>query len=101
MPTHIRAKANVFNHLIAIFVGLGSFTYGFNLVAIGSVIGLSSFSEYFHFSLTDSYGSAITGASIGIFTGGGLIGCLTVNWLCDKLGRKIGIQILAVVCFGK
>lgn len=36
-----------YNFLIVFFVALGSFTYGFNSAISGSVLGLSSFLDYF------------------------------------------------------
>lgn len=36
-----------YNFLIIFFVALGSFTYGFNSAISGSVLGLSSFLNYF------------------------------------------------------
>ncbi|CAG9955375.1 unnamed protein product [Clonostachys rosea f. rosea IK726] len=37
-----------YNFLIIFFVALGSFTYGFNSAISGSVLGLSSFLDYFN-----------------------------------------------------
>ncbi|KFZ16138.1 hypothetical protein V501_02371 [Pseudogymnoascus sp. VKM F-4519 (FW-2642)] len=92
---------NRYNFLIVFFVALGSFTYGFNAAIIGSVYGLPSFLEYFHIELTgpnSSYGTQITGATNGLFAGGGMIGCMIVPWLADKFGRKVGIQMICVLC---
>ncbi len=98
MAAHVRARANTYNYLVAFFVALGSFTYGFNSAIIGSVIGLPSFYAYFDFEATSSYGGSIIGASNGLYTGGGAIGCWTVNWLSDKLGRRMAIQIIVLIC---
>ena len=98
MAAHVRARANTYNYLVAFFVALGSFTYGFNSAIIGSVIGLPSFYAYFDFVATSSYGGSIIGASNGLYTGGGVIGCWTVNWLSDKLGRRMAIQIIVLIC---
>jgi hypothetical protein len=92
MVVHIRAKTNSYNFAIAFFVGLGSFTYGFDSAIVSSVIGLPSFYSYFNFEYTSSYGSSIIGANSA---GGGAIGCWVVNWLSDKLGRRLAIQIIA------
>ena len=80
MVVHIRAKANSYNFAIVFFIGLGSFAYGFNSTIIGPIIGLPSF-----------------GAYNGVYAGGGAIGCWIVNWLSYNLGRKLAIQIIAVI----
>ncbi|KAK5209182.1 hypothetical protein LTR41_005581 [Exophiala xenobiotica] len=95
---HVRAKANRYNFAIAFFVALGSFTYGFNSAIIGSVIGEPSFYSYFKFEATSAYGGRILGASNGTYAGAGVIGCWTVFWLLDTLGRKRAVQIIALVC---
>lgn len=90
-----------YNFLIVFYVALGSFTYGYNAAIIGSVYGLPSFFDYFNIQLTGpnaSYGTQITGATNGLFAGGGMIGCMIVPWLTDKFGRKLGIQIICSVC---
>lgn len=40
-------KANRYNHVIALFVCLGSYSYGFNSGIIGGVIGQPSWYSYF------------------------------------------------------
>ncbi|KAK4942012.1 hypothetical protein LTR10_018193 [Elasticomyces elasticus] len=95
---HVRAKANTYNFAIAFFVALGSFTYGFNSAIIGSVIGEPSFYSYFKFEATSTYGGRILGASNGCYAGAGVVGCWTVFWLLDKLGRKRAVQVIALVC---
>ena len=95
---HVRAKANRYNFAIAFFVALGSFTYGFNSAIIGSVIGEPSFYSYFKFEATSAYGGRILGASNGTYAGAGVVGCWTVFWLLDKLGRKRAVQVIALVC---
>lgn len=97
MP-HQRAKANRYNFAVAFFVALGSFTYGFNSAIIGSVIGQPSFYTYFNFVASSSNGASIIGASNGGYAGAGVIGCLTVFWVLDTLGRKRAIQIAALLC---
>lgn len=98
MAPLVRAKANRYNFAIAFFSSLGSFTYGFNSSIIGSVIGMPSFYSYFNFVSSSSYGGSIIGASNGLYAGAGAIGCWTVFWLLDKLGRKRAIQIISVIC---
>jgi MFS family permease len=33
-----------------------------------------------------------------LFPAGGLIGCLSVGWLADRIGRKPTMQIICVIC---
>jgi MFS family permease len=89
-----RVKANRYNHLIALFVCFGSYSYGFNSGIIGGVIGQPSWYSYFDMDPTGSYATSIIETSIGIYYAGGFFGCLTVNWLTNKLGRRAGIQII-------
>ncbi|KAF2465292.1 MFS transporter, partial [Lindgomyces ingoldianus] len=95
------AIANRYNFLIVFLVTFGSLTYGYNSAIIGSVIGLPSFFEYFDISLTGPHaveGSRITGATNGLFAGGGLIGCFIITWLADVVGRQNSIQVTASLC---
>ncbi|RFU33599.1 hypothetical protein B7463_g2768, partial [Scytalidium lignicola] len=94
-------EGNRYNYLIVFFVALGSFTYGYNSAIIGSVLGLPSFFNYFNIELTGpnaAYGNRITGATNGLFSGGGMIGCVITAWLADKVGRRMGVQIICVTC---
>lgn len=113
------AGGNRYNYLIVFFVALGSFTYGYNSAILGAVLGLPSFFSYFNIDLfgpNSNYGNQITGgifrtllqsykratdtflATNGLFSGGVIIGCMLVAALAGKVGRKKGIQIIAVVC---
>jgi MFS family permease len=94
MTATTRVKANRYNHLIALFVCLGSYSYGFNSGIIGGVIGQPSWYSYFDMDPTGSYATSIIETSIGIYYAGGFFGCLTVNWLTNKLGRRAGIQVI-------
>lgn len=98
MTAHTTARANGYNFIIAFFVGLGSFTYGFDSAIVGSVIGPPSFYSYSNFECTSSYGSSIIGANNGVYAGGGAIGCWIINWFSDRLGRRLAIQIIATIC---
>ncbi|OAL34558.1 hypothetical protein AYO20_06188 [Fonsecaea nubica] len=89
---------NRYNFLVVFFVTFGSLTYGYNSAVIGAVIGLPSFFTYFDIDIKSSGGSRITGATNGLFAGGGFIGCIFITWLADKVGRKRSIQITASVC---
>ncbi|KIW32538.1 uncharacterized protein PV07_04071 [Cladophialophora immunda] len=91
------AGGTKYNFLIVFFVALGSFTYGFNSAIMGLVIGLPAFFQYFNISLDDTQGNQITGATNGLYSGGGILGCIFVPWLLDRLGRRRTIQIAAAV----
>lgn len=59
----VGAKANRYNVLIAFFVTLGSFTYGFNSSVTAGVIGLPSFFEYIGIDITTSSGNSTLGGA--------------------------------------
>ena len=96
MASHVRVKANRYNHIVALFVCLGSYAYGFNSGVIGAVIGLPSWYSYFGMVSGSAYAASIIDASNGLYYAGGFFGCLTVNWLSDTLGRRLAIQL--IVC---
>ncbi|KAM0323528.1 hypothetical protein ACHAQA_008809 [Verticillium albo-atrum] len=95
------AASNRYNFLIIFFVALGSFTYGFNSAIIGSVLGLQSFLNYFNLDLSGpdaETGNRLIGAMNGLFAGGGFIGCWLVPLLLNAVGRRMAIQISALLC---
>ncbi|KAF2021156.1 general substrate transporter [Aaosphaeria arxii CBS 175.79] len=95
------ATGSFYNFLLVFFVALGSFTYGFNSAIIGSVLGLPSFFKHFDLDLEGANveeTNRIIGATNGMFAGGGMIGCLLVPWIANKLGRLRTIQIVALLC---
>lgn len=94
----VGARANRYNFVIALFVTLGSFTYGFNSAAMAGVLGLPSFYVYFAIDTTTSYGNSILGAVNGVFLAGGAIGCWSLAWLADAFGRRVCIQVVCVIC---
>uniref|UniRef100_A0A0B7KSN6 Major facilitator superfamily (MFS) profile domain-containing protein n=1 Tax=Bionectria ochroleuca TaxID=29856 RepID=A0A0B7KSN6_BIOOC len=90
-----------YNFLIIFFVALGSFTYGFNSAISGSVLGLSSFLNYFNLTTSGpgvSKSNQIIGANNALFAGGGIIGCMTVPWFLDRCGRRLALQITCLIC---
>ncbi|UPK95564.1 hypothetical protein LCI18_006499 [Fusarium solani-melongenae] len=85
-----------YNFLIIFFVALGSFTYGFNSAISGSVLGLSSFLNYFNLVTSDpgtGKSNQIIGANNALFVGGGIIGCSLVPWLLDRCGRRLAASV--------
>ncbi|OAP57937.1 hypothetical protein AYL99_08675 [Fonsecaea erecta] len=94
----IGTKANRYNFLIAFFVTLGSFTYGYNSSVTAGVIGLPTFFKYFDIDVTTSSGSSTLGAINAVYLAGGAIGCWTLGWLADIIGRCRTIQVVCVIC---
>ncbi|KAF5556450.1 sugar transporter [Fusarium phyllophilum] len=93
--------ATRYNFALVFFVALGSFTYGFNASIMGTVFGLAPFFSYFNLDLTcpgADYANSMIGATNGLFSAGGIIGCLLMTKLADKFGRKRTIQAICVVC---
>ena len=93
----IAARANAYNYVVVFFAAWGSFTYGFNVIIIGSVLGLPSFYPYFKIDPTTSKGSSITGAINGLWAGGGAIGCWIVYLAADRYGRRRAIQVVCAL----
>ncbi|KAF4556988.1 Sugar (and other) transporter-like protein 56 [Elsinoe fawcettii] len=90
-----------YNYGIVFLVALGSFTYGFNASVMGTVFGLSSFYSYFRLDTTGagaSYANTIIGATQGLFSAGGIVGCCIVAWLANAVGRKLSVQIICTIC---
>ncbi|KAL4862345.1 hypothetical protein BDV12DRAFT_190475 [Aspergillus spectabilis] len=94
----VGGKANRYNFLIAFFVTLGSFTYGYNSSVTAGVIGLPSFFAYLGITPSTTQGDSIIGAINGVYLAGGAIGCWTLAWLADTIGRQRTIQIVCVIC---
>ncbi|KLP03307.1 related to sugar transporter [Fusarium fujikuroi] len=93
--------ATRYNFALVFFVALGSFTYGFNASIMGMVFGLAPFFSYFGLNLTGpgaDYANSMIGATNGLFSAGGIIGCLLMTKLADKFGRKRAIQGICAVC---
>lgn len=96
-----RGRVNPYNLIIVFFVGLGSFTNGFNNSIMATVMGLGSFYDYFNLDLSGpraSYTNSILGTIQGIFYAGGIVGCAIVAWLANKVGRRMSIQITCAIC---
>ena len=86
---------------------------------MGTVFGLPSFYSYFNLAvkgpgaahtndilgcelaeaIDDTYDPDIMMTAMnGLYSGGGIFGCLGVPWLANSLGRKPTIQITCIVC---
>ncbi|KAI5287584.1 hypothetical protein KEM54_005886 [Ascosphaera aggregata] len=80
---------------LAVFAAVGSFLFGYDSGVMTNVIASPNFLNYFD---TDPE-SNIIGAMNSTFSGGAAIGALCGGLLLDRWGRKIPIQIGAVVGF--
>ncbi|KAK7905434.1 hypothetical protein LTR67_000156 [Exophiala xenobiotica] len=75
---------------IVLFVGLGSITYGYGSSIIATTTGQPTFLSYFELD-TRSNATDLLGAINGLFSVGGLFGCISCFWIPDKYGRKKAI----------
>ena len=82
-------------HQIALFVALGSLTYGYSSSIIATTLGQPSFLTYFDLD-TRSDTAGLMGAINGMFQGGGLIGTLSCTVTADWLGRRKAMVIGSV-----
>ncbi|KAK9319695.1 general substrate transporter [Lipomyces orientalis] len=71
-----------------VFLAIGGFLFGYDSGIITSTIGQPVFVEYF-----GTPDAATTGGIVSGFTGGAIVGALSVSWLGDSLGRKKTIFI--------
>ena len=117
----MKTSQSSYNYSLIFLLALGSFTYGFNSSIIATVLGLSSYYEYFNLSTTgprSGYANNIIGgayncvmptsslgliisflaATNGVYAGGGIIGCFIGAALANALGRKPTVQIVCAVC---
>ncbi|CAK7210027.1 hypothetical protein SCUCBS95973_000653 [Sporothrix curviconia] len=102
-------KLTKYNVLIIAFAALGSLTFGYSNMIIGSTLGQPTFvyvearlvaTEYFHVNQSGN-SDKITGAMNGIYTGGGFLGALFSSWTADRFGRKWTIFLGALLaCSG-
>jgi MFS family permease len=81
---------------IVLFVGLGSITYGYGSSIIATTTGQPTFLEYFELD-TRSNAADLLGAINGLFSAGGLFGCISCFWIPDKFGRKKAILIASFI----
>ncbi|KAE8328868.1 general substrate transporter [Aspergillus sergii] len=92
------SQTSTYNKLVAIFVAVGSMTYGYCSSIISSTIGQPGWYTYFDLPQEGEPGYAsITTPAIstanGVFSAGGAVGTLFIMWSCDYFGRKVNIQL--------
>ncbi|OJJ51676.1 hypothetical protein ASPZODRAFT_148918 [Penicilliopsis zonata CBS 506.65] len=78
-------------HAICSFAALGSFLFGYDSGVIASTIAQKAFLARFG---SPTLSDAVAGAIVSSYTGGAILGSLSVSVLCDAYGRR------AVICLG-
>jgi MFS family permease len=89
---------SAFNIRIILILTLGSLTYGYAFSVISNTFGQPGFLQYFNLADNASYTNKIEGSISGLFSAGGILGALTVAYMCDKQGRKITMNTAALIC---
>lgn len=89
-------KATTYNYVVALVACLGSFTQGFNSGIIAMILGQPSWYAYFNL-IEPSHTAAMIDLCMGLYFLGGVLGCWSVNWLCDVFGRRRGIQAMVIL----
>ncbi|CAG8979141.1 hypothetical protein HYALB_00000274 [Hymenoscyphus albidus] len=84
----------IFNVSLAIFAATGSFLFGYDSGVMTDVIASENFLEYFDTNPK----SSIIGAINSTFNGGAVFGALMGGLTMDRFGRRITIQIGALIC---
>ncbi|KAL5335824.1 sugar transporter [Aspergillus crustosus] len=76
----------------AVFLAIGGFLFGYDSGIISSSIAQPHFIEYMN-----DPSSAARGGIVSSFTGGAILGALSVSLLADKYGRKMTVFIGAII----
>ncbi|KAJ5918416.1 hypothetical protein N7466_010408 [Penicillium verhagenii] len=79
---------------IAALAAMGSFLFGYDSGVMTDVIDSTNFLQSFHTTQT----SAIIGAINSTYSGGAMIGAFQGGYTVDRFGRKITIQMGALIC---
>ncbi|KAJ5149074.1 hypothetical protein N7448_000652 [Penicillium atrosanguineum] len=92
------SQTSTYNRLVAVFVAIGSMTYGYCASIISSTIGQPGWYTYFNLPAEGEPGyDSITTPAIstanGVFSAGGAVGTLFMMWSCEHFGRKANIQL--------
>ncbi|PQE19200.1 hexose carrier protein [Rutstroemia sp. NJR-2017a BBW] len=79
-----------------LFLAIGGFLFGYDSGIVTSTIGQPEFISYF-----GAPDASTEGGIVSSFTGGAILGALSVSWLADVLGRKKTIALGgAISAFG-
>ena len=96
-----RLIPNTFNLGIVIFVAIGSTCCSYGMSVISSTIGQPSFYTHFHLATEGTPGysrtSNLIGAANGLNCAGSAFGAALTAWTADRFGRRVGIQLGAVI----
>ncbi|KAJ5539981.1 hypothetical protein N7513_008313, partial [Penicillium frequentans] len=84
----------LYSIFIASLAAMGSFLFGYDSGVMTDVIDSANFLEYFHTTQT----SAIIGAINSAYSGGAMIGAFQGSFTLDRFGRKVTIQMGALIC---
>ncbi|OAL44212.1 general substrate transporter, partial [Pyrenochaeta sp. DS3sAY3a] len=81
---------------------LGSLCYGYAFSIISTTLGQPGFYSYFELAASSTepnyaYTNRIIGAMNGLFSAGAFMGCWTMGWMADALGRKKALIIATVL----
>lgn len=80
----------------AVFLAIGGFLFGYDSGIISSTIAQPYFVEYM-----GTPSESEKGGIVSSFTGGAILGALSVSYLADKLGRRKSVFVGAVIsCLG-
>jgi len=79
-------------YAISAFAAIGGGLFGFDISSMAGVIGTMAYKRYFNNPLDERQGG-ITAA----MPAGSLFGALLSSYLSDRWGRRIAIQIAAVI----
>lgn len=72
---------------------LGGALFGFDISSMSAIIGTDTYQNYFGPNISSDVQGGITAS----MPGGSFVGALCSGFISDKLGRKIAIQIGAVI----
>jgi len=100
MKDTTKVGATRYNYLMVYLMALVSYGSGFQTGILGSVLGFTSFFEYFNIETTGpnaSHGNSLLGALNGVYFAGAAITCLSMHFIIDAIGRKRGLQLCCVV----
>ncbi|KAF2663155.1 general substrate transporter [Microthyrium microscopicum] len=83
-----------FNAALAVFAGTGSFLFGYDSGVMTDVIQSPNFLGFFRTEANEP----IVGAIVAVFSGGAVFGALMGGETMDRIGRKMTVQMGAIIC---
>ncbi|RFU24186.1 hypothetical protein B7463_g12152, partial [Scytalidium lignicola] len=89
----IARPRNAYNLAVALFVAVGSLSYGYCTSISSAIIGQPSWYTYMDLETTGSHINSILGLLNGLYAAGGALGCIFNMWSSQYFGRKRSIQI--------